>query len=188
MRTRTLLPVVATAAIALTATGCGDDKKSDTTADGGATTTTKTVGATAQVQVTTTPEGAVVATAERAKPAISKYTGPAPTDKVIVKDLVEGTGPAAKTGDALTVHYIGALAKNGTVFDTNWKEGGQPFALQLGAGQVIKGWDEGLVGMKVGGRREIVIPADLAYGKTGSPPTIPANSDLVFVVDLDSIG
>lgn len=185
MRTRTMLPLVATAALALVVTGCGDDKKTDTAS--ATTATVAAVGANAKVGVKTTPEGAIVATAQRGKPTITKYTGPAPKT-LIVKDLVEGTGPAAKDGDALTVHYIGALASNGKVFDTNWKADGQPLALQLGAAQVIAGWDKGLVGMKVGGRRELIIPAALGYGAQGSPPSIPANADLVFVVDLDSIG
>jgi len=187
MRTRTLLPVAAATALALTAAGCGSNSKSDTTTAAGGTATATVVAATAKVGVKTTPEGAVVAVAERGKPAVTKISGPAPK-KLIVKDLVVGTGPAAKKGDALTVRYIGALATDGKVFDTNWKPGGQVFPLSLGAGQVIPGWDQGLVGMKVGGRRELIIPSDLAYGATGQPPTIPANAALVFIVDLESIG
>jgi peptidylprolyl isomerase len=189
MRTRTLVPVAAVAALALTAAGCGSDSKSDTSTAGSSTGTTSVavVGATAKVGVKTTPEGAVVATAQRGKPTITALSGPTPK-KVETKDLVVGTGAPAKAGDALTVKYIGALAKNGKVFDTNWKAGGQLFPLQLGAGQVIPGWDSGLVGMKVGGRRELIIPADQAYGAAGQPPTIPPNSALIFVVDLESIG
>ena len=97
-------------------------------------------------------------------------------------DLTPGTGQAAKDGDCLIVKYYGALASNGTEFDQNFNTSAG-FAFTLGAGQVIKGWDEGLVGLKVGGTRLLVIPASLAYGDqaTGS---IPANSPLVFFVKL----
>ena len=108
----------------------------------------------------------------------------APPNKLVVKDLITGTGPAAKAGSTITVNYVGVLYKGGKEFDSSWKTG-QPFApFQLGQGRVIPGWDKGLVGMKVGGRRELIIPPSLGYGKTGSPPTIPANATLVFVVDL----
>jgi FKBP-type peptidyl-prolyl cis-trans isomerase len=116
------------------------------------------------------------------KPVVSVPSGPPPT-KLQVKDLVTGTGPTAKAGSQLTVNYVGVLYKDGKEFDSSWKRN-QPFPFQLGQGAVIKGWDQGLVGMKVGGRRELIIPSDLAYGKTGSPPTIPPDSALVFVVDL----
>lgn len=187
MRTRTLVPVAAVA-LALTAAGCSEDKKTDTASASDAPTATATVAsATAKVGVKTTPEGAVVAVSSRSKPTVKALSGPEPKN-LVVKDLVVGTGPAAKEGDPLTVNYLGALAKNGTVFDTSWKPGGSVFPLTLGTGGVIAGWDKGLVGMKVGGRRELIIPPDLAYGAQGSPPSIPANSTLIFIVDLESIG
>jgi peptidylprolyl isomerase len=103
---------------------------------------------------------------------------------LVIKDLITGTGPAATPGSMVTVNYVGSLYKGGKEFDSSWKTG-QPFApFKLGAGSVIKGWDKGLVGMKVGGRRELIIPPSLAYGAGGSPPVIPANATLVFVVDL----
>ena len=92
----------------------------------------------------------------------------------------EGTGTAAKTGDTVTVNYTGRLV-NGTVFDSS--EGKPPFSFTLGVGQVIPGWDEGLQGMKVGGKRQLVIPPDLAYGSS-SVGSIPANSTLIFDVEL----
>jgi FKBP-type peptidyl-prolyl cis-trans isomerase len=116
------------------------------------------------------------------KPVVVIPKGPAPT-KLEVKDLIKGTGPAAKAGSNVTVNYVGALYNNGKEFDSSWQRN-QTFPFTLGQGSVIKGWDQGLVGMKVGGRRELIIPASLAYGKTGSPPTIPPNAALVFVVDL----
>lgn len=97
------------------------------------------------------------------------------------KDTKVGTGPEAKAGQTATVHYTGWLP-DGTKFDSS-RDGGQPFNFSLGAGQVIKGWDEGVAGMKVGGRRLLVLPPDLAYGAGGSGP-IPPNATLVFDVEL----
>ena len=119
------------------------------------------------------------------KPVIPKQTGDAPKD-LIAQDLIIGKGVAAKTGDQVGVQYVGVLRDTGKEFDSSWKRN-QPFNLQLGAGQVIKGWDKGLVGMKEGGRRRLTIPSELAYGATGQPPTIPANATLVFVVDMNTI-
>ena len=117
---------------------------------------------------------------------IPKQTGADPKN-LIAEDLIAGTGAAAKSGDQLSVAYVGVLRANGKEFDSSWKRN-TPFNLQLGAGQVIKGWDQGLVGMKAGGRRRLTIPAELAYGATGQPPTIPANAALVFDIDLKSVG
>jgi peptidylprolyl isomerase len=121
------------------------------------------------------------------KPKIPKQTGPAPTS-LVAQDLIKGTGQAAKDGDSLSVQYVGVLYKTGKQFDASWDRGKQPFQFTLGQGNVIKGWDQGLVGMKVGGRRRLIIPAALAYGAAGQPPTIPANSALVFDIDLTKIG
>jgi peptidylprolyl isomerase len=116
------------------------------------------------------------------EPKVSPPKGPAPT-KLEIKELVPGTGAVAKAGASVSVNYVGVLFSNGKVFDASWKRH-EPFSFTLGQGQVIPGWDQGVAGMKVGGRRELIIPAALAYGKQGRPPTIPANSPLVFVVDL----
>ena len=112
-------------------------------------------------------------------------TGPAPT-KLVTKELITGTGAEAKAGETVTVNYVGALYSNGKVFDASWKRN-EPFTFTLGEGKVIQGWDKGVVGMKVGGRRELIIPAELGLRQAGSPPTIPPNSALVFVVDLLSV-
>jgi FKBP-type peptidyl-prolyl cis-trans isomerase len=134
---------------------------------------------------------APVATTPKPAPAISKKptvtvpSGPAPT-KLVTKDLVIGTGQTAKAGQTVTVNYVGVLYKTGKEFDSSWSRN-QPFTTALTAGSVIPGWVQGIPGMKVGGRRELIIPASLAYGKAGSPPTIPPNSPLVFVVDLLSV-
>jgi peptidylprolyl isomerase len=120
------------------------------------------------------------------KPKVQVPSGPAPKT-LQVKDLVKGKGPAAKSGDDLSVQYVGVLYKNGKEFDSSWSRGAQPFDFTLGTGGVIPGWDKGVPGMRVGGRRELVIPAKLAYGAQGSPPDIGPNEPLVFVIDLAGI-
>jgi FKBP-type peptidyl-prolyl cis-trans isomerase len=120
------------------------------------------------------------------KPTVPKATGSAPKE-LQGSDVVTGTGAEAKEGDKVTVQYVGTLFNGGKEFDTSWKKGRTPFEFTIGQGQVIQGWDQGIPGMKVGGRRVLVIPSDLAYGAAGSPPTIPANAPLVFVVDLKKI-
>jgi FKBP-type peptidyl-prolyl cis-trans isomerase len=109
-----------------------------------------------------------------------------PTENVTqlqITDEIIGTGAAAAAGDSVTVNYVGSLT-NGTVFDASANHGTSGFTFNLGAGQVIKGWDEGIVGMKEGGKRKLIIPAALAYGDQSPAPSIPANSTLVFEVDL----
>ena len=108
----------------------------------------------------------------------------APTELVIT-DITEGQGDGAKSGDTIFVNYVGVLAKDGTRFDGNF--GRSPFAVPLGVGAVIEGWDTGLVGMKVGGRRQLDIPADLAYGDTGAGETIQPGDALSFVIDAVAI-
>lgn len=98
------------------------------------------------------------------------------------KDLVAGKGPQAKSGDLVSVHYVGTLP-TGKEFDASRKHG-KPFEFQLGQGNVIKGWDEGVVGMRPGGKRKLVIPSSLGYGARGAPPLIPPYSTLVFEVEL----
>lgn len=109
-----------------------------------------------------------------------------PTENVTqlqITDEVVGTGATAVAGDTVTMQYVGALT-NGTVFDASAKHGTSGFTFKLGAGQVIKGWDEGIVGMKEGGKRKLVIPASLAYGDQAVGGVIPANSTLIFEVEL----
>ena len=110
---------------------------------------------------------------------------PANVTQLMSKDEVVGTGAEAQAGDSVTVQYVGMLT-NGTVFDASANHGTTGFTFTLGAGQVIKGWDEGVVGMKVGGKRELVIPASLGYGSQAVGP-IPANSTLVFEVELTNV-
>jgi peptidylprolyl isomerase len=120
------------------------------------------------------------------KPEVPKPTGAAPKD-LQGKDVVVGNGQEVKEGDKVAVQYVGVLYKDGKQFDASWDRGKKPFEFTVGQSQVIQGWDQGVPGMKVGGRRVLVIPSDLAYGAAGSPPKIPANSPLVFVVDVKKI-
>ena len=108
------------------------------------------------------------------------------TATVTTIDTIIGTGATAKSGDKLTVHYTGWLT-DGSKFDSSHDHGNKPFEFTLGGGQVIKGWDQGIVGMRVGGKRTLIIPPELGYGSRGSPPLIPANSTLKFEVELISI-
>jgi peptidylprolyl isomerase len=119
-------------------------------------------------------------------PTIKLPTGAPPT-QLQVKDLKTGTGAEAKPGDQVSVQYIGVLYDNGSKFDSSYDHG-QPFSFKLGGGGVIQGWDQGVAGMKVGGRRELIIPPSLGYGASGQPPAIPPNATLVFVIDLVSVG
>ena len=121
----------------------------------------------------------------KSKPTIPAPTGKPPT-KLVVKDIVQGKGRAAKSGDKLSMQYVGVTFSTGQEFDASWDRG-SPLPVQLGKGMVIKGWDQGLVGIKPGGRRELIIPANLAYGAQGQPPTIGPNEPLVFIVDALSV-
>ncbi|MFI5027430.1 MAG: FKBP-type peptidyl-prolyl cis-trans isomerase [Solirubrobacterales bacterium] len=107
----------------------------------------------------------------------------APPKRLVVKEIEKGTGAEAKAGDEVTVQYVGVNYKNGKEFDSSWSRN-EPFSFKLGAGMVIPGWDKGVAGMKVGGRRELIIPPNLAYGPAGAPPSIGPNETLVFVIDL----
>ncbi|MGH2943414.1 MAG: FKBP-type peptidyl-prolyl cis-trans isomerase [Solirubrobacteraceae bacterium] len=115
------------------------------------------------------------------KPEIPKPSGKPPT-KLVTKDIVVGKGRAAQAGDNVVVHYVGVLHRTGEQFDASW-DAGSPFAFALGQGNVIAGWDQGVEGMKIGGRRLLTIPPDLAYGEQGQG-SIGPNETLVFVVDL----
>jgi peptidylprolyl isomerase len=116
------------------------------------------------------------------KPEIDFPGGEPPAD-LEIKDIWEGDGPAAKAGDTVSVHYVGVSFSTGEEFDASWNRG-TPLRFQLGAGQVITGWDRGVEGMKVGGRRQLTIPAHLAYGDRGAGGKIAPGETLIFVCDL----
>ncbi len=141
-----------------------------------ATTTTST----STTPAITTPKTGALAT----EPKITVPSGAAPKT-LVSTDLVTGTGTAAVAGDTVTVNYVGALYSNGKVFDSSWSRN-QTYTVPgpLGTAPVIKGWNQGIVGMRVGGRRELIIPPALAYGSAGQPGSIPANATLIFIVDL----
>jgi peptidylprolyl isomerase len=119
------------------------------------------------------------------KPEIDFPDGPAPADLEIT-EIWEGNGPEAKAGDRVRVHYVGVAYSTGEEFDASWNRG-DPLEFQLGVGQVIAGWDQGVQGMKVGGRRKLVIPSHLAYGERGAPGAIAPGETLIFVCDLVSV-
>jgi peptidylprolyl isomerase len=170
---------LATLAAAALIAGCGSSSNSSTIGVGGENTAANAAVEHAATPTTgTTPTTGPLAT----EPKITPPKGPAPKT-LVTKEIVTGTGAEAKAGDTVTVNYVGVLYKGGKEFDASWKRN-EPFSFPLGKGQVIKGWDQGVVGMRVGGRRELIIPAELAYGKPGRPPTIPPNAPLIFTVDL----
>ena len=116
------------------------------------------------------------------KPEIDFPGDAAPAD-LFIEDLRAGDGVEAKVGDTISAHYVGVAHSTGEEFDSSWDRGA-PLDFRLGVGQVIKGWDDGIVGMKVGGRRKLTIPADLAYGDRGAGGAIKPGEALIFVVDL----
>jgi hypothetical protein len=125
--------------------------------------------------LTTHPSGARAIAAEP--------DAPEPAD-VLKEDLVVGDGAEARSGDKIKVHYAGWLRSTGAMFDTSRKAGRGPFEIQLGVGQVIEGWDRGLLGMKAGGKRKLTIPPRYGYGEKGAPPSIPPRATLVFEIEL----
>ncbi len=149
--------------------GGGKDKSTASTAAAPAATATATAPAAGTTQLQT-------------KPTVTVPSGKPPT-KLVIKDIVKGTGATAQQGDTVSVHYVGVSYTNRKQFDASWDRH-QPFTFQLGGGMVIPGWDQGVVGMKVNGRRELIIPPDLGYGSQGQPPAIAPNDTLVFVIDL----
>jgi peptidylprolyl isomerase len=119
------------------------------------------------------------------KPFVDFPDGPPPADLVII-DLVEGTGPVAQAGQTVSVHYVGVAHSTGEEFDSSYDRG-QPLAFGLGRGMVISGWDQGIQGMKVGGRRQLIIPPHLGYGARGAGGAIGPNETLIFVCDLVAV-
>ncbi|NED84907.1 FKBP-type peptidyl-prolyl cis-trans isomerase [Streptomyces sp. SID11233] len=119
------------------------------------------------------------------KPEVDFPGGEPPAD-LEIKDIWEGDGPVAQAGQTVSVHYVGVSFSTGEEFDASWNRG-TPLQFQLGGGQVIKGWDQGVQGMKVGGRRQLTIPAHLAYGDRGAGGKIAPGETLIFVCDLVAV-
>jgi peptidylprolyl isomerase len=177
------MPVVAVAVALISLAACGDSKdnaSSDTTT---ATTTAPSGSTTTTVPETTTTAPVTVPSPTFAKPTVS-IPAAAPTELKIT-DLTVGTGPKAADLDLVVVNYVGVRSRDGVEFDSSYGEGKQPLKVNLGAGGVIKGWEQGLQGVQAGGRRQLDIPSDLAYGAT--PPggdVIGPNENLTFVIDV----
>jgi peptidylprolyl isomerase len=177
------LPGLATLAAAILIAGCGSSSSNTSIGVGQENKSNEALakaGGTTGPAVTTpsTPTSGPLSK----EPTVTPPSGPPPS-KLVVKDLIKGTGTAAKVGASITVNYVGALYHGGKVFDASWKHG-EPATFTLTPGSLIEGWIKGIPGMQVGGRRELIIPSALAYGPRGRPPTIPANAPLVFVIDL----
>jgi peptidylprolyl isomerase len=173
MRTRYLI-ASGLAALALTAAGCGDGGE-------------KTASYTVDAPPSSSAEPASDAPAPAAAKDEPKVRVPAgdPPKQLETRDIKEGTGPAAKKGDAVLMNYVGVAYSTKKKFDSSYD--GDPLPVTLGEGGVIAGWDEGIPGMKVGGRRELIIPPGKAYGAQGFPPDIGPDETLVFIVDLVEI-
>ena len=116
------------------------------------------------------------------KPGVDPIDGPPPAD-LVTEDITVGAGPEAEAGQLVTVHYVGVAHSTGEEFDSSWGRS-EPFDFPLGRGRVIAGWDRGVAGMKVGGRRKLVIPPHLGYGDRGAGGAIKPGETLIFVVDL----
>jgi peptidylprolyl isomerase len=166
---RGLIAISLCAALAVAGCGGGGDSSSEAAKPSGATTVESSGDA-----------------SNRSKPEVTVPSG-APPKELGEKELIEGTGAEAKSGDKITVQYVGVGYKSEEEFDSSWSRN-EPFSFTLGAGEVIPGWDQGVEGMKVGGRRELIIPPELAYGEAGAPPAIGPNETLVFAIDLLAVG
>ena len=170
--------LVAVAASGFGLAACGSSAASPTTTTAAASGSTSTSSAPATIGTISDPSAPGTWGTE---PTITVPPGSPPT-QLEVKDLIVGTGAEAQPGDNLTVQYVGVAYSSHQVFDSSWSRN-QPFQFQLG-GQVITGWNEGIAGMKVGGRRELIIPPSLAYGDEAPGNGIAANDTLIFIVDL----
>lgn len=131
------------------------------------------------------PQTSQAPTSELSSLSVSPSISPTMNQELKIEDLTVGTGPVAKAGDTVEVNYLGTL-ENGTKFDSSYDRN-QTFSTQIGVGQVIKGWDQGIPGMKVGGKRRLTIPSTLGYGSQGAGNLIPPNATLIFEVELVAV-
>jgi peptidylprolyl isomerase len=183
VRARLLLSLIAAVLLAVGVAACGGD---DSSSEGETAATATPTEAPAENNVDAIAAGITKNT--KKKPEIAVPEGDPPT-QLVIRDIVRGKGRKAKAGDQLSMQYVGNSWSTGEQFDASWDRGAQPFPFQLGAGMVIPGWDQGMVGMREGGRRLLILPPDLGYGAGGTPDgTIAPNETLVFAVDLEKIG
>lgn len=174
------LTLILFACLAVVVAGCGSsDDSSTSSSESTATSTESSEKSPAESGGSTEKQSSG---GEKTKPKVTVPSGP-PPKQLEIKEIEKGTGAEAKAGDEVTVQYVGVGYDSKEEFDSSWSRN-EPFSFALGAGQVIPGWDKGVAGMKVGGRRELIIPSNLAYGPQGSPPAIGPNETLIFVVDL----
>ena len=181
-RARRSLAVAAGVAAALALAACSS---SPSNSAANSTTSTSAVGQAAAAATPIPAADRSPAGSAGTEPTVTVPSGTPPT-QLESTDLIQGSGPAAAPGDKLTVQYTLATYSAGKVIQSSWN--GQPFTFTLGAGQVIPGWDKGVVGMKAGGRRELIIPPSLGYGAQSPGAGIAPNDTLVFVIDLQKIG
>lgn len=171
------LALILAVCAAMAVAGCGSDDDSSSGSD--------EANAPASTEASSTTVKKTNPSAKKTKPEVT-VPDEDPPSELVTEDLEEGIGLTAEDGAEVIVHYVGVGYESGEEFDSSWDRG-EPFTFRLGAGEVIPGWDQGIKGMKVGGRRELIIPADLAYGEAGFPPSIAPNEPLVFVIDLVKI-
>jgi peptidylprolyl isomerase len=164
-------------ALAIAVAGCGGGSDSST----GSGESTESVASTSSTEASKESTESTKA-GEKTKPTVTVPKGISPNN-FATKEVEEGTGATAKSGDEVTVQYVGVGYDSEEEFDSSWSRN-EPLSFTLGAGKVIKGWEQGIEGMKVGGRRELLIPGNLAYGAEGSPPKIGPNETLIFMIDL----
>jgi peptidylprolyl isomerase len=178
---RVLLLLLAAAALA--AAGCGSDSSASSSKPRSTATSSPAPAATPSARKAVAAIAARIPRSLAKKPRIPAPKGEPPL-QLVERDIVKGHGKPARPGETARVQYVGASWSTGQEFDSSWSRN-QAFAFPLGAGRVIQGWDKGVVGMRPGGRRLLVIPPDLGYGAAGSPPAIGPNETLVFVIDLE---
>jgi len=165
------------AVLSLAAAGCGEEQEASEVAEEARSEQSAEKNELAEGKPATAEQAA-----ERSKPKIEVPEGP-PPEQLRVEDVIEGAGAEVRSGQPISVNYVGVSYSTGEEFDASFGRG-EPFQFQLGGGMVIPGWDRGIEGMKVGGRRRLVIPPDLAYGPQGQPPVIGPNETLIFEIDL----
>jgi FKBP-type peptidyl-prolyl cis-trans isomerase len=183
MTRRTAPRLLVTAAVALALAACGGTDDGSSSA-AGVPTSAADSSCSAEGPTTTAPAG--VSTDLAQEPEAPCWSAPAPAD-LVISDVVVGTGAEAVAGTDTEVKYVGAFYESGEVFDASWKRGDdETLPVTVGAGRVIPGFDQGIEGMKVGGRRVVTIPSDLGYGPAGQGP-IPGGATLVFIIDLVSV-